>query len=153
MIKKITFLFIIILSSMITNISSKENEMNILSNKLEINTDQRTSIFTGNVHAIDNTIKLWSDKMVITLKSDKDEIKEILASGNVKIIKLNEKREIYGDTAKYFLEDEIIVVTGNVLVKDIDSQVKGSKLTVELKNSSSIILGSDSNRVEAIITK
>jgi lipopolysaccharide transport protein LptA len=151
--KKIIILIISISSFMISNLYSEENEINIFSDNLKIDTDQRTSVFTGNVHAIDNALKLWSDKMVVSLRSDKDKIQEILASGNVKIIRLNEESEIYGDTARYFLEDEIIVVIGNVLVKENNNYIKGNKLTVELENSSSIMIGSNSNRVEALIVE
>ena len=136
---------------MITNVSSKENGINIVSNELNVDMDQRTSTFTGDVYANDENLKVWSNKMIIIFKKDKDEIKEILASGNVKIIRLSKGSEIYGDIANYFLEDEIITVTGNVLVKENNNQVSGSKLTVDLKSSSSIMVGSDLNRVEAVI--
>ena len=149
--KKISSLFLIIFSLMITNVSSKEDGINIVSNELNIDMDQRTSTFTGDVYANDENLKVWSEKMIIIFKTDKDEIKEILASGNVKIIRLSKGSEIYGDIANYFLEDEIIIVTGNVLVKENNNQVSGSKLTVDLKSSSSIMVGSDSNRVEAVI--
>ena len=149
--KKISSLFLIIFSLMITNVSSKEDGINIVSNKLNVDMDQRTSTFTGDVYANDENLKIWSEKMIIIFKTDKDEIKEILASGNVKIIRLSKGSEIYGDIANYFLEDEIIIVTGNVLVKENNNQVSGSKLTVDLKSSSSIMVGSDSNRVEAVI--
>ena len=149
--KKISSLFLIIFSLMITNVSSKENGINIVSNELNVDMDQRTSTFTGDVYANDENLKIWSEKMIIIFKTDKDEIKEILASGNVKIIRLSKGSEIYGDIANYFLEDEIIIVTGNVLVKENNNQVSGSKLTVDLKSSSSIMVGSDSNRVEAVI--
>ena len=149
--KKISSLFLIIFSLMITNVSSKEDGINIISNELNVDMDQRTSTFTGDVYANDENLKVWSDKMIVIMKTDKDEIKEILASGNVKIIRLSKGSEIYGDIANYFLEDEIIIVTGNVLVKENNNQVSGSKLTVDLKSSSSIMVGSDSNRVEAVI--
>ncbi len=149
--KKISSLFLIIFSLMITNVLSKEDGINIVSNKLNIDTNQRTSTFTGDVYANDENLKIWSEKMIIIFKTDKDEIKEILASGNVKIIRLSKGSEIYGDIANYFLEDEIIIVTGNVLVKENNNQVSGSKLTVDLKSSSSIMVGSDLDRVEAVI--
>lgn len=149
--KKISSLFLIIFSLMITNVSSKEDGVNIVSNELNVDMDQRTSTFTGDVYANDENLKIWSEKMIIIFKTDKDEIKEILASGNVKIIRLSKGSEIYGDIANYFLEDEIIIVTGNVLVKENNNQVSGSKLTVDLKSSSSIMVGSDLNRVEAVI--
>ena len=109
------------------------------------------SIFTGNVYAHNENLKLWSDKMIVYLKIDEDEIKKVLASGNVKIIRLVEGSEIYGDIANYSLKEEVIVITGNVIVKENGNQVSGNELVVDLKNSSSIMSSSDSNRVEAII--
>ena len=149
--KKIPFFVLFIILLVFFNAKSEDNGIIIVSDKLNVEMDERKSTFTGNVYANDENLKVWSDKMIIILKTDKDEIKEILASGNVKIIRLSKGSEIYGDIANYFLEDEIIIVTGNVLVKENSNQVSGSKLTVDLKNSSSIMVGSDSKRVEAII--
>ena len=151
--KKFIFLIIIIFSSMISNLSSNDNEINIISNELKIDNNKRTSTFSGDVYAIDQSLKVWSDQMIITFKKDKDEIKEILATGNVKIIRLHEESEIYGNIAKYLIEDETIIISGNVLVIENDNQISGSKLTLELKDSSSIMVGSDSNRVEAVINR
>ena len=75
----------------------------------------------------------------MNLETKKDEIKEILASGNVKIVRLIEGSEIYGDIANYSLKDEIIVITGNVIVKENGNQVSGNELIVDLKNSSRTI--------------
>ena len=133
------------------NAASEDNKINIVSDKLNVEMDERKSTFTGNVYAHNKNLKVWADKMIINLKIKKDEIKEILASGNVKIVRLIEGSEIYGDIANYSLKDEIIVITGNVIVKENGNQISGNELIVDLKDSSSIMVGSDSNRVEAII--
>jgi len=133
------------------NAVSEDNKINIVSDKLNVEMDERKSTFTGNVYAHNKNLKVWSDKMIINLEIKKDEIKEILASGNVKIVRLIEGSEIYGDIANYSLKDEIIVITGNVIVKENGNQISGNELIVDLKNSSSIMVGSDSNRVEALI--
>ena len=133
------------------NAASEDNKINIVSDKLNVEMDERKSTFTGNVYAHNKNLKVWSDKMIINLEIKKDEIKEILASGNVKIVRIIEGSEIYGDIANYSLKDEIIVITGNVIVKENGNQISGNELIVDLKDSSSIMVGSDSNRVEAII--
>ena len=133
------------------NAVSEDNKINIVSDKLNVEMDERKSTFTGNVYAHNKNLKVWADKMIINLKIKKDEIKEILASGNVKIVRVIEGSEIYGDIANYSLKDEIIVITGNVIVKENGNQISGNELIVDLKDSSSIMVGSDSNRVEAII--
>ena len=149
--KKVAFLILIILSLSFSNAISNNVSINIISNQLNIEMNERKSIFTGDVYAHNEDLKVWSDKMIINLKLEKNEIKEILASGNVKIIRLIEGSEIYGDNANYFIEEEIIIVTGNVAVKENGNKIMGNELIVDLKNSSSIMKGTDSNRVEAFI--
>ena len=149
--KKITLLVLIILSLTFSNATSNNDSINIISNQLNIEMNERKSIFTGDVYAHNKDLKVWSDEMIINLKLEKNEIKEILASGNVKIIRLIEGSEIYGDNANYFIEEEIIIVTGNVAVKENGNKIMGNELVVDLKNSSSIMKGTDSNRVEAFI--
>ena len=149
--KKITLLVLIILSLTFSNATSNNDSINIISNQLNIEMNERKSIFTGDVYAHNEDLKVWSDKMIINLKLEKNEIKEILASGNVKIIRLVEGSEIYGDNANYFIEEEIIIVTGNVAVEENGNKIMGNELVVDLKNSSSIMKGTNSNRVEAFI--
>lgn len=149
--KKVALLILIILSLTFSNATSNNDNINIISNQLNIEMNERKSIFTGDVYAYNEDLKIWSDKMIINLKLEKNEIKEILASGNVKIIRLVEGSEIYGDNANYFIEEEIIIVTGNVAVKENGNKIMGSELVVDLKNSSSIMRGTNSNRVEAFI--
>tara|TARA_B100001778_G_C18338068_1_gene516160 strand:- start:229 stop:693 length:465 start_codon:yes stop_codon:yes gene_type:complete len=144
------FIFITFLLTFF-NASSENIKINIISDKLHVDMDERKSTFTGNVYAHNTDLKVWSDEMVVNLKLKKDEIRDIIASGNVKIVRLVEGGEIYGDQANYSLENEIIIIKGNVIVKENSSQVNGNELIVDLKNSSSIMVGSDSNRVEAII--
>jgi len=149
--KKISFFILITFFLSYLNTSASESEITIVSNMLNVEMNKRISIFTGDVHAYNETLKVWSDEMTIKLKKEKDEIKEILAVGNVKIIRLVEGSEIYGDTANYSLEEEVIIITGNVVVMEDGNQVAGDELVVDLKSSSSIMVGSDSNRVKALI--
>tara|TARA_Y100001970_G_scaffold201953_1_gene245819 strand:- start:9584 stop:10048 length:465 start_codon:yes stop_codon:yes gene_type:complete len=149
--KKITFFIMIILFFPFLTASANEGGITITSNKLNVEMNKRKSTFTGNVYAFNETLKVWSDEITINFKIEKDEIKEILANGNVKIIRLVEGSEIFGDTANYSLEEEVIIIKGNVVVIENGNQVRGNELVVDLKSSSSIMVGSDSNRVEALI--
>ena len=149
--KKIPFFVIIILFLSFLTASANESGITITSNKLNVEMNKRKSTFTGNVYAFNETLKVWSDEITINFKIEKDEIKEILANGNVKIIRLVEGSEIFGDTANYSLEEEVIIIKGNVVVVENGNQVRGNELVVDLKSSSSIMVGSDSARVEALI--
>ena len=149
--KKIPFFAMIILFLPFLTASANESGITITSNKLNVEMNKRKSTFTGNVYAYNETLKVWSDEMTINFKIEKDEIKSILANGNVKIIRLVEGSEIYGDTANYSLEEEVIIITGNVVVMENGNHVRGNELVVDLKSSSSIMVGSGSSRVEALI--
>ena len=148
--KKTLILFLIFFLFSI-NLFAGERVINISSNKLKIDMNQRKSTFIENVYAYNDKIKVWSEEMIVNLEKNNDEIKEIIASGNIRIVRLINGSEIYGDTASYFLKEEKIIVIGNVLVKENENQISGNKLTVDLKNSTSIMLGSNSNQVEALI--
>ena len=150
--KKILFLIQLILLLTSFNAASNNNNINIISDQLDIDMNERKSIFTGNVYAYNEELKVWSNKMIINLQIERDEIKEIFASGDVKIIRLLDGSEIYGDKANYSLENETIIITGNVIVKENGNKITGNELVVDLKNSSSIMIGSDTDRVEAIVT-
>jgi len=149
--KQIPLFILLIFFLSFLNTSANESGITIISNKLNVEMDKRKSIFTGDVYAHNDILKVWSDELTIKLKTEKDEIKEILANGNVKIIRLVEGSEIYGNTADYSLEEETIIITGNVVVIENGNKVSGNELVVDLKSSSSIMVGSDSNRVEALI--
>lgn len=149
--KKLLLFVLIIFFLPFINVSANKVGITIVSDKLNVEMNKRKSTFTGNVHAYNDTLKVWSEEMTIKLKKEKDEIKEILANRNVKILRLVEGSEIYGDTANYSLEKEVITITGNVIVIENGNQVTGNELVVDLKNSSSIMVGSDSSRVEAIV--
>ena len=151
MYKKIPFFVLIAIFLTSFHATSMENMINITSNKLSVDMNNRKSTFTGNVYAHNNNLKIWSDEMTINLKINKDEIKEVLAIGNVKIIRLVEGSEIYGDVANYLIEEEVIIIKGDVTIKENGNQISGNELKVDLKNSSSIMEGSNSNRVEALI--
>ena len=149
--KQIPLFILLIFFLSFLNTSANESGITIVSNKLNVEMNKRKSIFTGDVYAYNDILKVWSDELTIKLKTEKDEIKEILANGNVKIIRLIEGSEIYGNSANYSLEEKTIIITGNVVVIENGNQVSGNELVVDLKSSSSIMVGSDSNRVEALI--
>ncbi len=136
---------------MTLNSLSKDSELKIISNSLKIDMEKKVSTFVGDVYANNTDVKLWSQEMIVNLKKETDEIDEILAKGNIKMIILNRGSEIYGDNARYFVNDDSIIITGNVLVKENGNEITGEKLIVDLTNSSSIMESSASNRVEATI--
>ena len=145
MLKKIfiNFLFIFITNSAIAK------EIKIISDELEIIRIENISIFTGNVYAVEDNLKIWSEKLIMTSTLDEKEIKEINAQGNVKIVR--QELSINGDKARYDVIQNKLFVSGKVEVVQNQSIILCDKIIVDLENSSSIMSSDSNKRVEAII--
>ncbi len=145
MIKKI-FLILLFFSA---SFNANAKQIQIFSNKLEIMRTENISIFSGKVHAIQNNLKIWSDKLIVTSSQDEKIIKNIDALNNVKI--LTDELSINGNIAKYNPYNNILSVTGEVTVKQDGNIILCDEIVVDLENSSSIMKSEFTKRVEAII--
>jgi len=148
--KNILLIFVFFICIQLNSFAEEKN-INILSNELKIDKELRISTFIGEVYVHDENLEIWADKIIITLENKNDKIKDILAIGNVKIVRVN--TEIYGNKAQYFLKNNSVLVTENVIVKENGSKIVGDELILDLDSSSSIMKSSNSNRVETIIVK
>ena len=129
--------------------SANANQIKIISDKLEIMRTESISIFSGNVHATEDNLEIWSEKLIVTSSKDENEIKEINAHGNVKI--LREELSINGDKAQYDPIKNKLLVFGKVEVLQNQSTILCDKIIVDLENSSSIMSSDSNKRVEALI--
>ena len=146
MLKIVLTLFL--LNFLITlNVNAKELKIN--SDKLEVDRDNKISIFTGNVHAYNQEIKIWSEILIVKFNNDESEIKELNAENEVKII--NQGITATGDKGIYFPNNDTLNMYGNVEVTDNNNYVKCDELLLDIKNSTSIMKSSSSKRVEAFI--
>ena len=124
-------------------------QIEIMSDKLEILRVENISIFSGNVHAKENDLEIWSKKLIVTSSKDQKQIKEISARDNVKILK--EELTIIGDQAIYDTIKNILTVIGNVKVIQNENTILCDEIIVDLENSSSIMKSVSNKRVEALI--
>ena len=142
--------FITLLSILFIN-SANAEQIKIISDKLEIIRAENISIFSGNVYAMEDNLEIWSENLIVTSSEDENEIKEINANGNVKIVR--EELSISGDKARYDPIQNILIVFGRVEVLQNESIVLCDKIIVDLENSSSIMSSDPNKRVEALIIK
>ena len=139
----ITFLFILFVTS------ANAEQIKIISDELEVIRSENISIFSGNVYALRDNLEIWSKELIITSSKDKNEIKEIKAHGNVKIIR--KELSINGDKARYDPIQNKLFVFGKVEVLQDRSIILCDKIIVDLENSSSIMSSNTNKRVEAVI--
>ena len=124
-------------------------QIKITSDKLEIDRTDNISIFSGKVYALEDNLEIWSEKLIVTSSEDEKKIKEIIAYGNVEI--LREELSINGNEAKYDPKKNKLVVFGEVKVIQNKNIVLCDKIVVDLDNSSSIMSSDTTSRVKALI--
>ena len=129
--------------------TANAKQIKIISDELEIIRSENISIFSGNVYAVEDNLQIWSEKIVITSSKDKNEIKEINAHNNVKIVR--KELSIIGDKARYDVIQNKLFVFGKVEVLQNQNIILCDKIIVDLENSSSIMISDPNKRVEATI--
>ena len=139
----ITLLFIVFITS------ANAKQIKIVSDRLEIIRAENISIFSGNVYAMEDSLEIWSEELIMTSSKDENEVKEINAHGNVKIVR--EELSINGDKARYDPIQNKLFVFGEVEVLQNQSTILCDKIIVDLENSSSIMSSDSNKRVEAIL--
>ena len=139
----ITLLFIVFITS------ANAKQIKIVSDRLEIIRAENISIFSGNVYAMEDNLEIWSEELIMTSSKDENEVKEINAHGNVKIVR--EELSINGDKARYDPIQNKLFVFGEVEVLQNQSTILCDKIIVDLENSSSIMSSDSNKRVEALI--
>ena len=72
MIKYYTALFLLIVMTI-----ANGSELNIVSNELKIDRENEISIFKGNVYAISETFKIWSDELIVLSEGNKNKMTEL----------------------------------------------------------------------------
>ena len=132
-------------------ITAHSDTIKVSSEKLNVYRDNNISVFSGNVYAEDDTIKLWSDKISMFYDEIEKSVYEIVAENNVKII-INEVTA-YGDFSKYQVDNEELLLEGNVVVIENDNKIQSDQLILDLANSTSIMTAKTNNRVTAQINK
>ena len=145
MFKKI---FISFLCIVFTN-PANAKQIKIVSDELEVIRAENISIFSGNVYAMEDNLEIWSEELVVTSSQDENEIKEINAHGNVKIVR--EELSINGDKASFDLIPNKLFVFDEVEVLQNQITILCDIIIVDLENSSSIMSSDSNKRVEAII--
>ena len=142
--------FYIIIISLLLTINSYSNELKITSENLEVDRENRVSVFSGDVYAYNKDIRIWSERLIVKFDNTKNEIEQLNAEYSVKIIK--DEITATGDIGVYYPKSEKLNLLGNVEVIEKNNYVKCDELYLDIKNSTSIMRSNSSKRVEAYIT-
>ena len=146
------YIFIVMFIIYVCNLTAAyADTIKITSEKLNVYREDNISIFTGNVYAEDDKIKLWSDKISMFYDETKKTVDEIVAEKNVKII-VNGVTA-YGNFSKYLIDNEELLLEGDVVVIEKNNKIQSDQLVLDLVNSTSIMTANSDSRVTAQINR
>ena len=132
-------------------IAAYSDTIRVSSDKVNIYRDKNISVFSGSVYVEDAKINLWSDKISIFYDDTKKSVYEIIAENNIKII-VNGVTA-YGNYSKYRIENEELLLEGNVIVIEKNNKIQSDQLILDLANSTSIMTAKSNSRVTAQLNK
>lgn len=132
-----------------------EQPINISSDSMDFSNQENSAVFRGNVIARQGDIVMFAEQMRATYGakagggSGKGGIRELVATGNVKIIQGD--RIATGQRIVFYGDEQKIVATGNPRVWQGDNVIVGAKITVYLRQDRSVVEGTPRDRVSATI--
>lgn len=128
--------------------ATESQPITITSNNMEARKKENLVIFKGDVKAEQKDYTLYSKELYVYY-ADGQEIKEMIATGNVRIVQLN--KVATGEKAVYTRENRTVVLTGNPQAEQDCDIVKGDKITIYLDEDKSLVEGGANNRVKAVV--
>ena len=128
-----------------------QQKVNITADLFTIDETTRTVVFTGNVVVDHPTVKVWAPKVVATYgEGGTSDIKTFDASGNVKLQTTDQTAT--GERAVFTPGDQLLRLTGNVLVTNSGGTVNANELVVNLATNVSTFTGGNGGRVTGVFT-
>ena len=148
--------------------AAEEDPVRVTSDKLAYDAAGRTVTFTGSVHVTHPDGELDADKVVLTLAEkskettvevsadenspvDPGRLEKITAVGNV-FVKLTKGQTGTCEKAVYLLKEGKLTMTGNPVLTDGTSNVRGKVVNFYVRENRSEVIGADDKRVEAIFS-
>ena len=123
-------------------------KIHITSNSLVVNNKKKIAIFSGKVIAIKKNLKIFSHILKV-LYNKKNKIKQLIAIGNVHIIKGGDN--ITGNKAVFNNTSKTVIVTGHPYAWSGKNKITGKIIEMNLATGISKILSGRGQRVNAVI--
>ena len=111
--------------------------------------------FTGNVVVTQGTIKINADKVVVTRPADQKGKEVIDGYGNpATFYQMQDNgKPVKGHASKmhYELQNDFVVLTGNAYLEQLDSNIKGDKITYLVKEQKMQAFSDKGKRVTTVL--
>jgi lipopolysaccharide export system protein LptA len=124
--------------------------IDITSDTVEANQKQSIVTFKGNVIAKQEDITLYANTLVIYYDQETKKLKQIIATGNVKVVQL--ERRATGQKAIFHQDENKVVLDGEAVVREGENVIRGEKITFYVDEERSVVEGGKGARVNTRIT-
>ncbi len=125
--------------------SEPRKPIEILADSMEWNKQLGQAIAIGNAKAIQDQTTIKANKIIAVLNEDNNQqIKELQAIG--KVVFLKDKQVATGDRATYYINEDKVIITGDVELKRDDNIIKGEKLIIDFLTGLSKMEASGTNQ-------
>lgn len=132
--------------------SAAQNPVEITSDTFVMNEDRREAVFTGNVVVVHPNVTVWAPKVVATYgEGGTSDIKTFLASGGNVRLKTKDQ-DATGDEAIYTPGDQLLRLTGNVVVTNASGTVNATELVFNMATNVSTFTSTGGGRVTGVFT-
>jgi lipopolysaccharide export system protein LptA len=132
--------------------AAAQSPVEITSDLFVMNEEAREAVFTGNVVVVHPTVTVWAPKVVATYgEGGTTDIETFIASGGNVRLKTKDQ-DATGDQAVYSPGDQLLRLTGNVVVNNASGTVNASELIVNLATSVSTFTSTGGGRVTGVFT-
>lgn len=114
----------------------------ITADNLEVEQGRQIATFTGNVDAVQGDMTLKADKLVVHYKSaggGANNVSRIVADGNVFLTSPDSTAQ--GDHGDYNVDDDSMVLTGDVVLTRGENVIQGDRLILDLATGKSRMEG------------
>jgi len=155
------FLFLILTSiSLSVNLSFAQNydeakglsrePVKISSNRLEADGNQNYVTFLGDVVAKQGDLVIYADELKVIYAPESQAMDKAEAQGNVRVVR--GEQVATSEVAVYDSREETVFLSGDPKVKQGDSFLVGSEITIYLREQRSVVHGSGGERVNAVFS-
>jgi len=120
----------------------------ITSDRMELDQQKNTVIYMGNVVTVRGNVTMKSDTLTATYNPEMKRLTEVVAEGNLEMTQGN--RIATGIKAIFNSDDNSIVLTGDPVIRQGNSQVSGCRIIMFINEERGVVEGG-CQRVKAVI--
>jgi lipopolysaccharide export system protein LptA len=132
--------------------ASAQQPVEITADLFTVDENSSEAVFTGNVVVIHPTVTVWAPKVVaIYGDGGTSDIESFVASGGDVKLQTSDQTAT-GEQAIFTPGDQLLRLTGNVLVTNASGTVAAPELVVNLETNVSTFTGNQGGRVTGVFT-